>query len=802
MLKNYLKTAFRNLKRNKSYAVINVLGLAIGVAASLLIFLVVQFETSFDNFHKKKIDIYRVASKFYTQDGYDYSGGVSFPVAQAIRLELPQIKEVASIYRNGGQVTIEDGGQFKKLNEDNFFYVEPQFFKMFDFGWIAGSPQTSLNNPNSVALTQATAEKYFGDWKTAIGKTIKYENKTLYKVTGILKNVPVNTDFPLSVVAGYAALQNTYQKNNLNDWVSTFGGAYTFVVLPRELSPKKFDEILKAFAKKHKPAEYVKDVYVTQPLSEMHHDNRFGNYNRHTFSHSLITALALIGVFLILIACVNCINLATAQAVNRSREVGVRKALGSNRPQLAFQFLSETAVITVSAVGIAIVIAEATLPFLNKLLGTKMTMNFLFNPWLLVFVFAVTLAVTFLSGLYPAIILSRFNPVTALKTKITSKMVGGISLRRALVVLQFAIAQVLIIGVLIVVSQMNFFRNASLGFEKSAVINAPLPGDSISLTKVDHLRNQLLSNPRIQSVSFSFATPSSETNDWNSDFKFDHATKNTNFSANLKWADPEYFKTYNLQFVAGRPYYPSDTVREFVVNETLLHKLGVRNAQDAIGKQINFWDGGKVANIVGVIRDFNSYSLREPMAPVVMSSWKDVYQTINIKIKAGGEKSVLPFVEKLWNQNFPDYVYQYEFLDETIANFYRQENQLSMLYKIFAVIAIFISCLGLYGLVSFMALQRTKEVGIRKVLGASARHIVYLMSKEFTLLIILAFIISAPIAYYIMNKWLQSYSYRITLTASIFLLAIVSSVIIAWITVGQRAIKAAMANPVKSLRTE
>ncbi|HYJ65408.1 MAG TPA: FtsX-like permease family protein, partial [Parafilimonas sp.] len=350
--------------------------------------------------------------------------------------------------------------------------------------------------------------------------------------------------------------------------------------------------------------------------------------------------------------------------------------------------------------------------------------------------------------------------------------------------------------------QMNFFKNASLGFEKAQIVNLPLPGDSLSLLKVDYLRSQLLANRNIQNVSFSFATPSSESNSWNSDFKFDHATKTTNFSASLKWADPDYFKTYNIQFVAGRPYYPSDTVREFVVNETLLRKLGVSNPQDALGKQINFWNGVKVANIVGVIRDFNSHSLREPMAPVILSTWKDVYQTISIKIKPGAEKSVLPYVEKLWNQNFPEYVYQYEFLDKTIENFYKQEHQLSILYKIFAAVAIFISCLGLYGLVSFMAVQRTKEVGIRKVLGASAGHIVYLMSKEFTLLVILAFVISAPIAYYIMHKWLQNYSYRISLSASIFLLAMLGSIVIAWITVGQRAIKAAIANPVKSLRTE
>jgi len=315
------------------------------------------------------------------------------------------------------------------------------------------------------------------------------------------------------------------------------------------------------------------------------------------------------------------------------------------------------------------------------------------------------------------------------------------------------------------------------------------------------MRNRLLATPGILNLSYSFASPSAENN-WNSDFKYDHSKSVTDFSANLKWADADYFKTYNLQFVAGRPYYPADTVREFVVNETLLKKLGIMNPQDAIGKEINFWNGSVVANIVGVIRDFNSFSLREPMAPVVLSTWKDQYQTMNIKIKPGAEKTVLSYVEKLWNDNFPDYVYEHQFLDQTIVNFYRQEDQLSTLYKIFAGIAIFISCLGLYGLVSFMAVQRTKEVGIRKVLGASARNIVYLLSKEFSLLIIIAFAIAGPIAYYIMHKWLQNYSYRISLGAGVFIIAIAGSIIIAWITVGHRAIKAAFSNPVKSLRTE
>jgi putative ABC transport system permease protein len=802
MFKNYFKTAFRNLKRNKSYAFINTLGLTVGIASCLLLFMVIRFETSFDNFHPKKNSIYRVNTEFHNEDGVTYSAGVSFPVGPGIRIDFPQIKEVASMLNRGGQVTVNNGNsQANKFSEDNIYFAEPELFGMFHFEWLNGDAATSLKNPGNAVLTRATADKYFGNWKDALGKTITLDNKNSYIITGILKDVPVNSDFPLKIVIPYSALANTNVKGNLNDWVSTYGDASTFIVLPQGLSPQRFNESLKTFAKKHKPADYAKDAYVLQPLTEIHYDDRMGNYGGHTFSHPLITALSLIGIFLIVIACVNFINLATAQAVNRSKEVGVRKVLGSNRKQLALQFLMETAIIVFSASILAIGIAEIVLPFLNKLLEVKIQMDFFSDPSLILFIAITAFVVTLLSGCYPAVILSGFNPITALKSKISSEMVGGVSLRRGLVVLQFAIAHILIIGMILVVSQMNFFRNASLGFDKAAIINVPLINDSINLTKMDFIRDKLRANPDIQKLSFSYASPASDNN-WSSDFKYDHAAKSTDFSANLKWADPDYFKTFNLQFIAGHAYSPSDTVREFVVNETLLKKMGVRNPQDAIGKQIDFWDGHFKANIVGVVRDFNVSSLRRPLAPVVMSTWKGVYQTINIKIKPGSEKTVLPFIEKLWKNTYPDYVYDYQFLDQTIENFYKQEDQLSQLYKIFAGIAIFISCLGLYGLVSFMAVQRTKEVGIRKVLGASVRNIIYLLSKEFTLLIILAFIIAAPIAYYIMHEWLKNYAYRIPLSASIFLLAIGSSVLIAWITVAHRAISAAIANPITSLRSE
>ncbi|MFL5774393.1 MAG: ABC transporter permease, partial [Flavisolibacter sp.] len=571
MLRNYLKTGTRNLAKNKGYALINILGLSIGIAACILIFVVLRFETSFDTFHTKKDHIYRIGTAFSGQDGVSYSSGVSFPVAPALRVDFPQIKEVASIFKKGDvQVTAEQtGDRTKKFHEGAFFYAEPSFFNMFDFGWLAGNPKASLTNPDYVVLTQEIAEKYFGTWQAAIGKNIKLDNQYTYKVSGILKNVPLNTDFPLTAVASFSSLMNTNMKRSMNDWVSTMSDASIFVVLPSGYSIPKFNQELRDFAKRHRPVEYSNDALIAQPLNEIHYDDRFGNFRSHTFSKSLIRALILIGVFLLVIACVNFVNLATAQAVNRSREVGVRKVLGSTRKQLSFQFMIETTFITLISVISGTIIASAALPLLNNLLEVKMTLNLFSDATMFLFLIGVTIVVSFLSGLYPSVILSGFNPITALKSKVTSKMMGGITLRRVLVVMQFAIAHILIIGTIIVVSQMNFFHNAALGFEKTAIVNVPIPGDSISRTRIDYMKDKLAANPDISSFSFSFASPSADGN-WSSDFKFDHSTKSTQFGANLKWADVNYFKTYNLQFVAGRSYYPSDTVREFVVNEKLL----------------------------------------------------------------------------------------------------------------------------------------------------------------------------------------------------------------------------------------
>ena len=585
------------------------------------------------------------------------------------------------------------------------------------------------------------------------------------------------------------------------DWVSQTGNLNTFVVLPEKVSAQQFDKELIGFVKKHTPSEYANQGYILQPLSDIHYNSKFGNYRGTTFSRELITTISLISIFLLIIACVNFINLATAQAVNRSKEVGVRKVLGSRKKQLIFQFLSETFIITVIAVFFAIIIARFALPYLNSLLQTSIKLHLDLTS--MFFLITGIIAVTILSGFYPAIVLSGFSPIAVLKSKFSNKSVGGLTMRRVLVVFQFAVAQALIIGTLVVVKQMNFFRNTSMGFDKDAIITAEIPGDSISQSKITALKLKLLQQPGIKNVSFSTFSPADNSH-WGSDFIFDNSIKSKDFDADadLKWADADYFRTYNIKFIAGRPYDEADSVTGFVVNKMLAKKLGFKNPAGIIGKKIDFWDGTVVATVIGVVEDFHGTTLAKEMKPIVLGSLKNTYQLVNIKLQSKNAKQTLASIENLWNKNFPDYVYGYQFLDDKIASFYTQEDQISQLYKAFAAIAIFISCLGLYGLVSFMAVQRTKEVGIRKVLGASVGHILYLFSKEFTLLIALAFVIAAPAAWYFMNGWLQNFAYKASIGPGIFILTILIAAVIAWVTVAYQAIKAALAKPVNSLRTE
>ena len=812
MFKNYFKTAFRSLIRNRNYTIINIAGLAVGIAVWIMIFIIIQFQTSFDNFHSKKDRIYRVLTEYHHAEAANTGKDVPFPLPEGLKTTFTQIEQVAPVWAShNDNLLIPDynGTTIKTFKEDKgVFFTEPSFFKMFDYPLLAGSYE-SLKDPNNVLLTKEIAEKYFGDWETALGKTINlkaggslFSHATdVLKVSGILATIPANTDFQLKLVVAFGTgITEDMAKNT--DWKDRTNSDYgCYVLLQPKTSVENFNQQLRTYSRKMLSPDN-KDSYIIQPLSGVHYDTQTGDYSNLTISRQLLNVLWLIAAFILLIACVNFINLSTAQAVNRAKEVGIRKVMGSNKSQLQIQFIIETFLIVISAVILASVITILVLPYINQLLELTLSFNILNNPAIILFLLTVTIIVTALACFYPSIVLSRFSPVDALKSKLTANTAKGISLRRGLVVFQFIIAQALIIGTLIIVKQMNYFMDQPLGFDKDAIINVPFRVDTAFFRKGDYLKQQLLSVNGVQAVSFSSNTPIEDANDIWSTFKFDHAIKEADFKAITKFADNEYVPAYKLQLIAGRNLQPSNMTREFLVNESLMKSLGIKNPDEILNKEISIWGDRIKCPVVGVLKDFNDRSFRHYPAPLLITTNITMYSQAGIKLETKNISSTLQSVKTIWEQTLPNFVYEYKFLDDKIASFYKQESQLAQLYKIFAAIAIFLSCLGLYGLALFMAVQRTKEVGIRKVFGASADNIVYLFSKEFIMLIAIAFVIATPIIWYFMHTWLQNYVYRINISWWLFAAGGFVSIIIALATISFQAIKAAFANPVNSLRSE
>lgn len=819
MLKNYFKTAFRSLARNRNYTVINIAGLAVGVAVCMIIFMIIQYQTSFDEFHPNKDRVYRVITESHHADAGNitYAKNVPFPMPDGLKTEFQQLQQVAPVYASHNdelQVVDENGTPVKNFKEQSgVFYTTPSFFSMFNFPLLAGSYE-SLKDPNNVLLTKEIAETYFGDWKNAMGKTIKITGyysmgaglfqfpANALKVSGILATIPANTDFQLKLVVAYGTdftgdAQYGFKQPGWNLSAPDFS---CYVMLPSNSAVDNFNQQLNSYAHKVQTADN-KNNYVLQSISAIHYDAAAGNYSNNIISHDLINVLWLIAAFILLIACVNFINLSTAQAVNRAKEVGIRKVLGSNKSQLLIQFIVETFLIVLSAVILAAGIALLVLPYVNKLLEISLSLNILANPVVIVFLIAVAVVVTLLAGFYPSIVLSRFNPVNALKSKLTVNTAKGISLRRGLVVFQFIIAQALIIGTLVIIQQMNYFMDQPLGFDKDAIVNVPFRPDSTGEKLTDYLKQQLTSKGAL-AVSFNSNSPIEDNNNMFSTFKFDNEIKDADFQAITKFVDNDYIPAYKLQIVAGRNLEASGWTKEFLVNESFAKSLGFKKPEDILNKQVSIMDGLIKCPVVGVVKDFNDRSLRNSLSPLLMATNSTMYRQASIKLPTANITASMESIKKLWEQTFPNNVYEYSFLDSKIDSFYKQETQLSQLYKIFAAIAIFLSCLGLYGLASFMAVQRIKEVGIRKVLGATSSNIVYLFSKEFIILIAIAFLIATPIAWYYMHQWLQDYAYRINISWWVFAAGGVAAIIIALATISFQAIKAAVANPIKSLRTE
>lgn len=806
MLKLYFHTAFRSLLRNRAYGALNVLGLALGITCSTLLFLVIQYELSYDDFHSKAERIHRLNIDADYGDGTIHTTSIHFPAVPLFRENNPGFEKITQMHvEGGGQITIKGRGNNapKHFRDEGLVaFVEPEFFEIFDFDTGGQDVRNLLRAPNMIVLTSSMADKYFPDTE-AVGKTVTFNNLLDLKVGAVIPDFPVNTDFPFVLLISYASLKN-FLPYDLKTWHALLSNHTAYALLPPNADVNAIAKKANTTMHRQMPDQRgTGEQIMIQPLQDIHFNATYGNYSQRTISKEMIWSMALVGLLLVITACINFINLATAQAARRAKEIGMRKVMGSNPLQIMLQFLGETFLITLLATLISIIFTELALPYVNQLLGLKITFSLLQQPVLLLFLTLQVVFVTFLAGLYPAFLMARFQPITALRSRMSVQQVGGLPLRRSLVVLQFTICQVLIICTLIVNEQMQYFRTKDLGFDKNAIVSLWLPRGEAD--KLRNMREALISSPAVSSVSFGIAPPSSELLSLTS-FRYDTASVDAPFQANLKYTDEHYLELFDIKLLAGRMYkdneFASDSILRVVINETMRRKLELQSPEAAIGKNIALHGGRQKTTIVGVVEDFHQHSLRSAIDPAIIMPANNNYLFMMAKVDMNQRQEAITHLEQVWYKVYPETVFNYEFFDEVLTRFYRNEARQSTLFKAFSFIAIFIGCLGLYGLIAFMAAQRTKEIGIRKVLGASVFQIVMLFSKEFVRLVLVAFLLSAPIAWFIMTQWLQGYAYHISINFLPFLLAGAATLFIALVTMSSQAVRASMANPVYSLKAE
>lgn len=802
MIRNYLVITFRNFARNRSYTLINVLGLSIGVTCCIILFLMIRFDLSFDKFHSKKDSIYLVGKDSENASGVSKGASTPYPFAAAFRNDFPGIP--VTQYHNQHEMLMAIGED--KHMVDGVIFADSMFFNVFDFKVLSGSPEKELGQPGKIFVTKSFADKYLKDNSA---DHIKLGNIVDTEIVGIIADPPATSDIQFSVIVSMPTLSEEILGFKLTHW-GLSASARSYVVLPSDVSKDDVETQLKAFVDKYhgKDRSDKKQTYHLLPITEFHFNT---DYNPNAASTSDLVMLGVLALFIMSIACINFVNLSTALAVKKSKEIGVRKTLGAKRSQLAWYFLGETFIITVMAMLISLGTVELALPWLKGFLEKNLTESIFLDATLLIFVILLIVVVTILSGLYPAMVLSGYNPVAVLKNKITGTTKGAVPVRKVLVTFQFFIAQALIIGTIIVANQMRFIRNSPLGFSKDALLNVPMPDNKPEVREA--LKARLMANPDIKNISFSVGAPVSD-NEFETGFYLSDKGASENYDVALKIADANYLETYDLELVAGRgfteadeklaspPIEDKDRKYVYIINETAAKKLGFTNPNDVIDKHVTSGLNDIEAPIIGVVKDFHVKSLHSSIAPVILVHYPHFYVDAGIRVNTTNLRETISFIEKTWSEVHPEYYFEYKFLDEHLAGMYRQEERTFTLFMIFSGISIFIGCLGLYGLISFMANQKLKEVGIRKVMGASVNNIIMLFSKEFVRLITVAFIIAAPLSWFVMNEWLADFAYRIDVQWWVFAIGLASTMIIAVATVSYRSYRAATSNPVETLRSE
>ena len=815
MLKNYFKIAWRNITRHKTYSFINILGLSLGICVCIVIFLISYYEFSTDAFVPNKDRIYRIIEKVvYDGDRVDKYASAPKDIAQTAREKFTGFETIASYYLYSAKISTPGSGQagtrydntIEGTHRPSTILAEPEYFRIFSYDWLAGNIATALTAPNTVVLTEGKVRKYFGAIlpAQALGRQLVFNDSLLVVVTGVVKDRRGNTDLPFSEFISFSSaggpfLRQSLFKEDPNAGFSPFVSR-AFVKLPSGVSPDRLNAQLHALSRLRKVDGPVKYDLLLQPLTGMHFDESVwdGYHKAH-----LPTLLVLMGVavFILLLAAINFINLSTALSIRRAKEIGVRKVMGGSRGSIVVQFLIETFLLTMGALVLSLLVVKPVLAAFDAYIPPGVPEH-LFEAGHVVFLLLLVLITTLLAGLYPARVLSGYLPVISLKGSGAQKGEGKWYFRKGLIVFQFVISLVFIISTVIISRQINYMRSADLGFNSDAVVSIYADGMDRS-PRVPLFETRMRELPGVEKVGRESFTPLS-------DFQagFDLTYRKREVKAGVQVADSNFIALYGIRLLAGRNLILGanrDSIKEFVINESLSKAIGFATPREAVGQMVYL--GDHAYPIVGVVADFHENSYRQPIRPLAIFDLSAPETNFAVKLAAREKdlrsvKATLSQMEKIWKQIFPGTPFSYSFLDDSIAAMYKNEQKTAFLMNVATVLSIFISCMGLFGISMFTSGQRTKEIGIRKVLGASVMHITSLLTRDFMMLIMLSLVIASPVAWYITHRWLQDYLYRAPVTIWIFLFCGLLALLLGLFTVAFQAVKAAMANPAEALKAE
>jgi putative ABC transport system permease protein len=801
MLRNYFKTAYRNLLKNKIHSAINIAGLSIGIACTIVISIFVRYESTFDQYHAKAANTFRVVQHTLYPEGMKYWNTTCYPLAEALRNDFGDFAHVTQVAGPMKRFfSVDRGNDDKILFEEQYVvYIDTAYARVFDFGWLAGNPREALKLKNSVVLTEVTAERSFGtiankDYASILGKTILLNGKDPLTVTGVVKDAPGNTSIRYNILVPWEFFKenNQYQSTN---WAGNYRGT-TFVVLKDNAGKQVIEQKIAGWKKKYmKPEDDARINYFFQPVSDIHNETLYGNAPMsYTMPSNIINAAGLVGIFILVIAAVNFINLTTARAITRSKEVGIRKVMGSSRLSLIVQFVYEHSLLIILTLAISVGLGQLAIDQLNHVLTTiSLKLTFSWNDAGLVVMTGS--AVILLAAVYPAVVLSSFRPAEAIKAKINVARQGGFSLRRMLIVFQFTVVQLLIIATIVVATQINHFNSVDLGFVTESVISLPVPDGE----RLDAFRNRLLENKDIADVTFASNAPMHIDGSYGTSYRVPQEDIVEGRGGLMNCISPGYTEFFDIKLIAGRNItelrHPFD---EFLVNEKLVGTMGW-TPEEAVGKKLVINEGE--GTIVGVVKDYQNESLKQELAPQLLINWKWIQARAYVKPNHQTSE-LLTAVEKTWKEFAPGAVFSHMIITEAIDKQYALEHLVFDGFTVFSVLAIIIGCLGLFGLSSFMAVRRAKEIGVRKVLGASLTHILSQFSKEFVWMVVIGFVVAAPLAYIIMERWLSEFPFRTDITWWMFASGGALALFIALATVSFHSLKAGMANPVDSLRNE